>query len=194
MLVGYARVSTTSQSLDKYIDQLVAAGIDERNIYQEKITGQKRHRPELQKMISGLKCGDVVIIPSLTRLGRSVRDLYDIISQIEEKGAGIKSLNEPWLDSTAMNAAGKLMFAIFAGLAEFETALISERVKEGLKAAKARGRKGGRPSKRNEKGLSVQVLYNSGLKIADIVRQTGLSRSTVGRIVRDMRNESNQII
>ena len=187
MLVGYARVSTASQTLDKYVDQLVDAGVDERNIYQEKITGTHRNRPELNRMIDGLKPNDVVIIPSLTRLGRSVTDLYAIIKAIQDKGAEIKSLSESWLDSTVTNATGKLLFAIFAGLAEFEAALISERVKDGLKAAKARGRSGGRPSKRNDKELSVRALYGNGVKIADIVRQTELSRSTVNRIVRDIK-------
>lgn len=187
MLVGYARVSTAGQSLDKYVDQLVEAGVDERNIYKEIFTGKTRNRPELNRMIAELQPGDIVLIPVLARLGRSVRDLYEIIQQIEEKGAQIKSLSESWLDSTATNAAGKLLFAIFAGLAEFEAALISERVKDGLKAAKARGRSGGRPSKRNDKELSVRALYERGVKIADIVRQTELSRSTVNRIVRDIK-------
>jgi len=187
VLVGYARVSTAGQSLDKYVDQLVEAGVDERNIYKEIFTGKTRNRPELNRMIAELQPGDIVLIPVLARLGRSVRDLYEIIQQIEEKGAQIKSLSESWLDSTATNAAGKLLFAIFAGLAEFEAALISERVKDGLKAAKARGRSGGRPSKRNDKELSVRALYERGVKIADIVRQTELSRSTVNRIVRDIK-------
>jgi len=193
MLVGYARVSTADQSLDHYIDMLTADGVDERNIYKEKVTGKHRDRPELNKMLAELKPNDTVVIPALTRLGRSVSDLYAIVRQIEEKGAVIKSLGESWLDSTAgktttNGATRNLLFAIFAGLAEFEGALISERTKQGLEAAKARGRSGGRPSKRTEKAESVQLLYNSGMKIVDIVKQTELSRATVNRIIKDMKN------
>ncbi|MCL2498822.1 MAG: recombinase family protein [Defluviitaleaceae bacterium] len=187
MTVGYCRVSTVDQTLDKYIDQLISAGVDERNIYAEKVSGKRRDRPELNRMLSALKSGDIVVIPSLTRLGRSVKDLYEIVKQIEEKGAGVKSLSESWLDSTASNAMGKLLFAIFAGLAEFEVALISERTKQGLRAAKARGRYGGRPSKRNAKSLTVLTLYEKGIRIVDIVAQTELSRSTIYRILRDAR-------
>ena len=184
LLVGYARVSTADQSLDKYVDILTAAGVDERNIYKEKITGTHLDRPELKRMIAELKPNDIVHIPDLTRLGRSVRDLYTIVGQIHDKGAHIKSLKESWLNTT--DAQGRLLFAIFAGIAEFESALISERTKQGLQAAKSRGRKGGRPSKRTQKATTVELLYNSGVKIAEIVRQTGLSRSTVNRIIKDM--------
>jgi DNA invertase Pin-like site-specific DNA recombinase len=198
MLVGYARVSTAEQSLDHYLDMLSAAGVDERNIYKEKATGKHRDRPELNKMLAELKKGDVVVIPALTRLGRSVSDLYKIVGQIEEKGATIKSLGESWLDTAASNetangATRNLLFAIFAGLAEFEAALVSERTKQGLEAAKARGRRGGRPSKRTEKSESVQLLYNNGMKIADIVRQTELSRATVNRIIKDMKDSTPSI-
>lgn len=189
MLVGYARVSdAVTQSLDRQIDALTEYGVDERNIYQEKVTGSKRDRPELNKMISGLKPGDVCIVAELTRISRSSRDIFEIVGLIESKGADIKSLRESWLDTTTPQ--GKLMFTIFAGLSQFERDLISERTKDGLKAAKARGRSGGRPSKRNEKSLTVKALYDKGVSITEIVRQTDLSRSTVNRIVRDMKTET----
>ena len=185
MLVGYARVSSEEQSLNRQIDSLVLVGVDERNIYQEKITGTKRERPELARLIAGLKPGDTVLVAELTRLSRSTKDLFDIAEQIQIKGANIKSLKESWLDTTTPH--GKLMFTIFAGLSQFERDLISERTREGLAAARARGRNGGRPSKRNEKGLTVELLYKNGVKIADIVRQTELSRSTVNRIVKGIK-------
>jgi len=184
MLVGYCRVSTAEQSLDKYIDMLINAGVDERLIYKEKVTGKHRDRLELNRMIAELVPGDTVIVPDLTRLGRSVKDLYTIVGQINDKGAHVKSLRESWLNT--QDSHGRLLFAIFSGLAEFESALISERTKEGLKAAKARGRSGGRPSKRTEKAESVMIMYRGGMKIVDIVKQTGLSRSTINRILRDM--------
>jgi len=185
MLVGYCRVSDERQSLLRQIDSMVSAGVDERNIYQEKITGTKKDRPELVRMIAGLKPSDVCVISELTRLSRSTKDLFEIVEQIQAKGANIKSLKESWLDTTTPQ--GKLMFTIFAGLSQFERDLISERTRDGLKAAKARGRNGGRPSKRNEKELTVKILYEKGVKIIDIVKQTDLSRSTVNRIVKDIR-------
>lgn len=185
MLVGYARVSDETQSLNRQIDSLVSSGIDERNVYKEKITGTKRERPELNRMIEELKPNDVCIVAELTRLSRSTKDLFDIVEQIQSKGANIKSLKESWLDTTTPQ--GKLMFTIFAGLSQFERDLISERTKDGLRASKARGRSGGRPSKRNEKELTVELLYNKGVKIVDIVKQTDLSRSTVNRIVKDIK-------
>jgi len=185
MIVGYARVSDEAQSLNRQIDSLVLSDIDERNIYKEKITGVKRERPELNRMIAELKPDDVCVVAELTRLSRSTKDLFEIVELIQEKGADIKSLKEGWLDTTTPH--GKLMFTIFAGLSQFERDLISERTKEGLRASKARGRSGGRPSKRNEKRLTVELLYNSGVKIADIVKQTDLSRSTVNRIVKDIK-------
>lgn len=120
----------------------------------------------------------------LSRLSRSTRDLIEIVELIHSKGADVKSLREPWLDSTSPQ--GRLLFTIFSGLSQFERDLLAERTRDGLKAAKARGRMGGRPNKRTDKELTVRTLYSSGIKIAEIVRQTGLSRSTVNRIVRDM--------
>ena len=190
MLVGYSRVSDKAQCLDRQIDALEAAGIDKRNIYMEKVTGTKKDRPELFRMIGELKQDDTVIVSELTRLSRSTKDLFEITEQIQGRGANIKSLKESWLDTTTPQ--GKLMFTIFAGLSQFERDLISERTKEGLASAKARGRNGGRPSKRSDKGLTVKILYEKGVRIADIVKQTDLSRSTVNRIVRDIKEGSGE--
>lgn len=183
--LGYIRVSKEKMCLDRQWDMLIAAGVPERNIYQEKVTGTKRDREELNRMIESIKLDEniVVIVADLTRISRSTRDLFEIVELIESKGAGIKSLKEPWLDTTTPQ--GKLLFTIFAGLSQFERDLLSDRTKDGLKAAKARGRSGGRPSKRSDKALTVTALYNNGVTIAEIVRQTALSRSTVNRIIRD---------
>lgn len=189
MLVGYCRVSKNNMNLDRQIDALLEAGVNHRCIYQEKVTGTKREREQLNKMLEELQQDDIVIVAELSRLSRSTKDLFEIVEKIHAVGAQIKSLKESWLDTTTPQ--GKLMFTIFAGLAQFERDLLSERTKEGLKAAKARGRSGGRPSKRNEKELTVRALYNSGVIIAEIVRQTGLSRSTVNRIVKDIRTDTD---
>jgi DNA invertase Pin-like site-specific DNA recombinase len=179
MKVGYARVSSKEQGLDRQIDALAGAGVDERNIYREKITGTKLERPELKRMIDELKDGDLVIVDELTRLSRSSKDLFSLVEQIQSRGANIRSIKESWLDTTTPQ--GKLVFTIFAGLSQFERDLTSERTKEGLRAAKARGRCGGRPCKRHEKETSIRLLYQGGVKITKIAKETGVSRSTVYR-------------
>lgn len=184
MVVGYCRVSKSEMHLDRQIDSLIEVGIDLRNIYKEKVTGTKREREELNKMLSELQQGDTVVVCELSRLSRSTKDLFEIVEQIHSAGAQIKSLKESWLDTTSPQ--GKLLFTIFAGLSQFERDLLSERTKDGLKAAKIRGRLGGRPRVRSDKTLTVQALYDKGITIAEIVRQTELSRSTVYRIIRDV--------
>jgi len=188
MLVGYARISTAEQSLDKYINLLVEAGVDSRNIYQEKISGRNRNRPELNRMIKELQPNDLVVIPDLTKLGRSANDLYSIVKHIHDKGANIKSLRETWLNTES--SYGRQLFAVFSGLSEFELSVINERVKEKPKAAKISGRTGGQPSRR-KKYQSVTAMYKNGMKIADIVRQSGISRSTVNRIVNDIKDKKH---
>lgn len=185
-MIGYARVSTEDQNLDRQIDALVKYGVDERLIYSEKITGTKMDRPELSKMINSLKKGDIVIIADLTRVSRSTKDLLEIVDKIKEKGASIKSIKDTWLDTTTDNPYNDFLLTVMSGLSQLERDLISQRTKEGLASAKARGRNGGRPSKQNEKGETVKILYSSGMKIVDIVNQTGLSRSTVNRIIKNI--------
>jgi DNA invertase Pin-like site-specific DNA recombinase len=186
MLIGYARVSTDDQLLDRQIDALIAHGIDEHNIYCEKVSGAKRTRKELNRMIAEVEDGDIIVVVELTRLGRSVKDLFDLVEQIRNKGAEIRSLKESWLDTSTPQ--GKLMFTIFAGLSQFERDLISERTKEGLVSARKRGRFGGRPSKPNAKAAFVQSLYNkkseNQMSTKEIANCTGLSVSTINRIVK----------
>jgi DNA invertase Pin-like site-specific DNA recombinase len=184
MLVGYIRVSTEKQSLDRQLDELARNGLDERNIYQEKVTGVKSERPELNRLIRELKAGDTVVITELTRLSRNTKDLFALVELIQSKGADIKSLKESWLDTTTPQ--GKLMFTMFAGLSQFERDLISERTKEGLRAAKARGHCGGRPSKCHSKqAQNAKILYQNKVKISDIAQSTGLSRATIYRVLRE---------
>ncbi|WPC42947.1 recombinase family protein [Clostridium sp. JS66] len=186
MLVGYARVSTEEQSLDRQIDALVKYGVDERNIYKEKITGTKRDREQLNKMINELKQNDIVIIADLTRISRSTKDLLEIVAKIKDKDASIKSIKDTWLDTTTDNPYNDFLLTVMAGLSQLERDLISQRTKEGLASAKARGREGGRPNKRNDKADIVELMCKEGYKIKDIVNKTGVSRTTVYRILKDL--------
>lgn len=186
MLIGYARVSTEEQNLDRQIDALVKYGVDKRNIYQEKITGTKRDREQLNEMIDELQENDVVIVADLTRVSRSTKDLLEIVDRIKSKGAAIKSIKDTWLDTTSDNPYNSFLLTVMSGLSQLERDLISQRTKEGLESAKARGRNGGRPSKRNDKADLVKMMLDNGMKIVDIVKQTGLSRSTVNRLIKDL--------
>lgn len=184
-ILGYARVSTDGQNLDRQIDALMAAGVTKKHLYCEKMTGTKSDRPELNRLINDLETGDTVIIADLTRISRSTKDLLEIVDKIKNKDAYIKSLKDTWLDTTSSNPYNDFLLTVMSGLSQLERDLISQRTREGLVSAKARGRNGGRPSKQNEKAEMVMALYDSGMKIADIVRNTELSRSTVNRIIKN---------
>lgn len=181
MLIGYARASLETQAIERQLDELAAAGVKARHIFQEKMTGTVRSRPELNRMLGALRQGDTVIVVELSRMGRSTKDLLEIVELIHAKGAMFKSLNETWLDTTTPH--GKFLLTVFAGLSQFERDLIAERTKSGLQAAKARGRVGGRPSTEDEKVMEIAELRAEGYNIAEIVRRTGVSRSTVKRIL-----------
>ena len=140
MIIGYARVSTDDQNLDAQTDALTAAGAGK--IFAEKVSGAKRGRPELDRMLDQLRDGDVVTVTKYDRLARSLKDLLEIVDSIAERGAGFRSLAED-IDTTT--PAGRLVFHVFASIAQFERERISERTKEGLVAARKRGRIGGRP-------------------------------------------------
>ncbi|BDU86340.1 recombinase family protein [Clostridium perfringens] len=186
MLIGYARVSTEEQNLDRQIDMLVKYGVDKRNIYKEKITGTKADREQLNNMLNDLQENDIVVIADLTRVSRSTKDLLSIVDKIKSKGASIKSIKDTWLDTTSDNPYNSFLLTVMSGLSQLERDLISQRTKEGLESAKARGRNGGRPKKRNDKADTVSLLYKEGFKIVDIVKQTGLSRATVYRTLKDL--------
>lgn len=181
-IVGYARVSTEEQNLDRQMDALKEYGVD--LIYSEKMTGTKKNRPELNRMIDELNKGDIVIIADLTRISRSTKDLLEIVEQIKNKGAYIKSIKDTWLDTSSNNPYNDFLLTVMSGLSQLERDLISQRTKEGLASAKARGRNGGRPNKQNENADMVLAMANSGIRIKDIVDKTGLSRSTINRILR----------
>ncbi|MBB6497327.1 recombinase family protein [Methanococcus maripaludis] len=176
MIIGYARVSTKDQKLDRQIDELKSFGCEK--IFLEKISGTKKIRPEFDKMLEMLRKDDLVVVSELTRLSRSTKDLIDIMNRFEQIGVSVKSLKEAWLDTST--AHGKLLFTIFAGLAEFERDLISERVKSGLNAARSRGKLGGRPTVRNEKiNLALKMYDSKEYSINEILKATGISKSTL---------------
>lgn len=140
MILGYARVSTRDQNLDGQRDALIAAGAE--RIFADTISGTTRARPELDRLLLELRPGDVVVVTKYDRLARSLKDLLEIVERIQAHGAGFRSLGED-IDTTT--PAGRLVFHVFASIAQFERERIVERTKEGLEAARKRGRVGGRP-------------------------------------------------
>ncbi len=192
MKIGYARVSTKEQNLSLQMDALEKEGC--KKIFEEQISGAKADRPELRKMVDQLRQGDVIVTWKLDRLGRSLRDLVNLVNEIQEKGAGLKSLNDS-IDTTTPQ--GKLTFHLFASLAEFEKDIIRERTKAGLEAARARGRKGGRPKglskEAQDKAMVAETLYKQGrgknddreeLSITKICNHLGIARSTLYKYLR----------
>jgi DNA invertase Pin-like site-specific DNA recombinase len=178
MIFGYMRVSTLDQRLDRQDKALKEAGCEK--IFFEKITGTKRERPELNKMIEQLREGDTVIIKDLTRLSRSTKDLIELVETFKKKGVNLKSLNESWLDTTSPQ--GQLMFTIFSGLSQFERDLISERTKEGLEVAKKKGKQIGRSGVGQEKIDYAFYLIDSGkMNIKEASEEIGVSRMTLHR-------------
>ena len=181
MIIGYARVSTQDQHTFRQIDQLKEYGCE--RIYEEKASGGKRDRNELNRMMDALREGDVVVITELTRLSRSVKDLFDIVDKVHLAGADIKSLKESWIDTTTPQ--GKLLFTMFAGISQFERDIIHQRTMEGLQAARARGRNGGRPPKDESKIKLALKMYDSKVcSISQILEATGISKTTLYRYIR----------
>ena len=140
MKIGYARVSTENQNLERQIDALHEYGVDE--LYTEKMTGTKANRPELDKVRLRIREGDSVVVESLSRLGRSTRDLLNLLDEFDKKEVQLISLKESIDTATP---TGKLLVTVLSAISQFERDLIVQRTEEGLKAARARGRKGGRP-------------------------------------------------
>ncbi|TYR78638.1 recombinase family protein [Priestia megaterium] len=177
MKFGYMRVFTIDQNLDRQKKQLQDFGCE--RIFFEKMTGTKRDRPELNRMLEFLRAEDTVVVTDLTRLSRSTKDLIEITEIISQKGAHLKSLKESWLDTTT--AHGKMLFTIFAGIAQFERDLTSERTKEGILAAKKRGKLPGRPKADEEKIKYALYLIEQGMSRTDAAEKAGISRMTLYR-------------
>lgn len=143
VLIGYARVSTDDQDLTLQRAALSEAGCG--RIHEEKVSGARRDRPQLTRLLDQLREGDVVAVARLDRLARSTRDLLEVAELLREAGAGLRSLAEPWADTTS--PAGRMVLTVFAGIAEFERALIHQRTSSGRVAVRARGVRFGRPPK-----------------------------------------------
>ena len=178
MLIGYARVSTEDQDLSLQREALKGAGCQ--RIYEEKSSGANRFRPELSRMLDQLRAGDVVIVSRLDRLARSTRHLLEIAEQLKEGEAGLRSLHEPWADTTS--AAGRMVLTVFAGIAEFERELIRERTRSGRVAAKARGVRFGRPTKLSGDQINLaQRLVGEGRPVPEVARILKVHRATLYR-------------
>ena len=177
---GYARVSTEQQNLDRQLDMLQKYGVD--FIYNEKMTGTKRNRPELEKLLERLTEGDTVVVESLSRLGRSTKDLIWLMETFNAKGVNLVSLKES-IDTTT--STGKLLFTLMSALAQFERDVLADRTREGLAAARARGRKGGRPQIDNDSIRKAVKLYNTKqYSVREITELTGVKSSTLYKYLR----------
>ena len=181
MRIGYARVSTAEQNLDMQIDELNGYGC--MKIYQEKISGKDMNRSELNLLLNSLRKGDVVVVWKLDRLGRSVKDLIEIVNTIKDKGADFCSLHD---GITTTSAIGRFTFNLFASLAEFEREIIRERTLAGLASARERGKIGGRPAGlsklQQSKAKTVRILYDTNDKsITEIAKELNIGRSTCYR-------------
>ena len=189
MQIGYARVSKLEQNLDLQIDALKAAGCEK--VFHDKITSLKEERKGLNEALAFLRPGDVLVVWKLDRLGRTLKHLIELVATFNKKGIGFKSLKET-IDTTT--STGKLVFHIFAALAEFERDIIHERTRAGLDAARARGRKGGHPRVKSlnspKKVAMAQALFDDRKNsIDDICRTLGISRATLYRYV-DVRSRA----
>ncbi|NRD81011.1 recombinase family protein [Bacillus sp. BRMEA1] len=174
---GYARVSTRQQELARQLDLLKNYNCNE--ILTEKMTGTKTNRPELNRLKDKLRPRDTVVVESFSRLGRSTKDLIDLVNYFEEHDVKLISLKENFDTSTPQ---GRLMMTVFQAFSQFERELIVERTKEGLKSARARGRQGGRP-KVNSREITkaINLYHTEQYSVKEIVEMTGISRATLYR-------------
>jgi DNA invertase Pin-like site-specific DNA recombinase len=179
MLVGYMRISTDSdrQVLDLQRDALLSAGVDERHLFEDRVSGSRGDRAGLTKALSFARPGDCLVVWKLDRLGRSLPHLLTTVTDLKARGIGFRSLTEQ-MDTTTPQ--GEFLFHIFGALAQFERSLIQERVQAGLAAARRRGRHGGRPTAINaEKLAAVTSALEGGATKAAVCRTFGLKRSTL---------------
>lgn len=183
--IGYMRVSTKldKQVFDRQEEQLKAFGVEQ--IYADRISGAKRERPELNKMLEELNEGDTVVIVAIDRLSRSTKDLLDIVETIKNKGASLKSLNDSWLDTTNGNPMSEFLLTVMGALAQMEREQITQRIREGVAVAKAKGTRMGRPKKSRHKVELALDLYSKGEHtVPQIVEITGVSKATLYRKIK----------
>lgn len=182
-LLGYARVSTAGQDLEAQRQRLQAAGVA--RIFEDVIKGDLYQRPGLSDLLAFARPGDIVSIVRLDRLGRSLRELLDTVQTLKDRGIGLRSLEEQ-IDTSS--AAGELIFHVFGAIAHFERRLIAERTRDGLTAAKAKGRRLGRPPLDRVKAEAALKLVDAGFSPSQAADQVGLGRSTIYREIREKRD------
>jgi len=199
MLIGYARVSTVDQNLDRQIIKLKEYGCE--YIFTEKVSGAKRNnRPELEKLLSKLRFKDVVVVTELSRLARSLQDLLNILKELKENEVDFVSMKEN-IDTREDNIYSKFMIQIMGAIAEFERDLSRERQREGIIVAKTKGIYKGRKRKYHENAKGSDKLiydtiinsYKSDESVANIHRKTGVARSTIYRIIKAYESEQNNM-
>ena len=179
MKIGYARVSTTDQNLENQKKLLLDAGCTA--IFEEKISGARKDRPELEKLLGHLREGDTLVVYKLDRLARSTHHLLEIVERLRVMGASLCSLGEPWADTTTH--AGKMIMTVFAGIAEFERDLIRERTSVGREAAIKRGVRFGRPKKLSpEQKELILKLREEGNSATELAKTFNVDRSTIYRL------------
>ena len=176
MIIGYARVSTQDQNPALQLDALRGAGCEQ--VFQEAATGQLRERPELTTCLRSIRSGDTLVVWKLDRLARSLKDLVEIVDDLNQRGVGFRSLTEA-IDTTS--SSGRLVFHLFGALAEFEHSLIRERTIAGLAAARARGRKGGRRPALSRADIrkAAAMLKDPAITKSEVAKHFGVSRVTL---------------
>lgn len=177
-LIGYGRVATDDQHPESQIDALTAAGCDPAHLFIDRgVSGKLAKRPKLDLALAYIRPGDLLVITRLDRLGRSVKNLIELSAALDERGVGLKVIEQGIDTSTA---AGRMFFHVLAALAEFEAALISERTHDGLAAARARGRKGGRPRKLSERQVAtIRHMHDGGSTVTELAETFRVSRPTI---------------
>ena len=177
--IGYARVSTQGQDLTAQLDALKAAGAE--TVYREKVSGVRADRPQLAKLMAGLKAGDIVVVTKLDRLGRSTRELLDLIERISKAGASFRSLGDPLWDTSS--SQGRLLSTLLAAIADFERDLIRERTGEGRKRAMAKGVRFGRKPKLSDYQRAEALKRRAaGETLVDIAKSYGVHLSMISRL------------
>lgn len=183
MLIGYARVSKAdgSQLFDLQRDALIEAGVDAERIYEDKASGRKDQRPGLDACMKALQPGNSLVIWKLDRLGRDLKHLVATVDDLRERGVGLRVLSGAGAEIDTTTANGRLVFGIFASLAEFERELIAERTHAGLAAARARGRKGGRPRKMDVTMLRIamKAMADRETNASDLAKRLGITTTTL---------------
>lgn len=187
MRVGYARVSKAdgSQVLDLQRDALLKAGVSPKHLYEDHASGKQEDRPQLAACLKGLRRGDLLVVWKLDRLGRDLRHLVNVVQDLADRGVGFKVLSGQGAEMDTTTASGKLVFGIFAALAEFERELIRERTLAGLAAARARGRKGGRrfALTKAQVRLAQAAMGKKETQVRELCEELGVTRVTLYRYV-----------